>query len=1005
MNSQVLEAYEAKYKEITSFREAIKFNDITLLKGYTFVDFTEEGSYKQLCEVVRDTMISVGVELIIGSTRIIENDDYYTHYVQMKCSFAKHAQESDEATKHTDESKECDTADIGTSNVQITSGGEDANADASSTATAKKQRKKKKKNKNAAGKEDNQKSDVQKDLNSASDKNERSEEETKNNTGEDSGTNDVGKQKKKKRRKRRTKRTSDCKCSLALIWKSNERVWRVNTVKCDHKGHVRVVHRTEELTDEEKQEICKMRNDLMGVQAIINYFRRVYGKRLSAVQIHNASQQIVDDYGELIKDASKSGQLLQYFNSLKEVVYIARFNVRKKDESGTVIGQLCQIKVPGHDCAYDRPDRFSDLCIQELLSMSPEEMQKRIPQIDSKKDSNDVYELYAISWVHVDVLKIASRYPEVLMTDATCKTNSSNRPLIFVCGIDSTGKTICMFSTLTTNESLDSFNFIIYNLLLLYGREWCSRVQVFISDGANEIISAIDGAINRDVFNRNHTKRFMCHHHAVNTKGMKDITHLRNELEYKLRSLLFLLIYRGFRELESKEESKIYFRYVVSFFQRMKEEGKLAQESHVLFERFLDAVLVNEAYLSNVHCQHLMHLGCRTSGRIEAENWSTKNTGVNPSTSILKLGVIDVARNVNRVYDSNLRYQREALVHNIHCTGYENICLQITDYAWELLHQQILMQSQYIVEMIDTNPLTFAVYSKDNVLKRDNVIMTNFTYEDGQGGIQIDLPKFNRVRILEVVDGYIVCSCPYFVRYGIPCRHMIAVNKGKISIADIHCRWTAAYAQGDLDDTLKRIGEGSYKLSPGATASIKASDYELSVCSENAPDDNAVDDDSQLNNDDIEDNATDYMDQEYEQESSEDEWCTEIESSERYKIIQVAISDVMELGKQFMLDSEATSFFMDRIARLISECTQYMKQEQNVSYKNAPSGAILDPLIIKNKARKSTRSKRADEIRGISGNKRRRSTFQETSLIEHEDVQHEPKINPKGRPKKTQRIQ
>ncbi len=66
--------------------------------------------------------------------------------------------------------------------------------------------------------------------------------------------------------------------------------------------------------------------------------------------------------------------------------------------------------------------------------------------------------------------------------------------------------------------------------------------------------------------------------------------------------------------------------------------------------------------------------------------------------------------------------------------------------------------------------------------------MTNFTYDNEHGGIQIDLPKFNRVRILKVVDGCIVCSCPYFMRYGMPCRHMIAVNKGNVSIADLHIR-------------------------------------------------------------------------------------------------------------------------------------------------------------------------------------------------------------------------
>jgi hypothetical protein len=62
--------------------------------------------------------------------------------------------------------------------------------------------------------------------------------------------------------------------------------------------------------------------------------------------------------------------------------------------------------------------------------------------VDSK--SSDIYELYAISLITIESFKVALRFPEVIMTDATCKTNSSNRPLKFVCGLDSTGKTVWM---------------------------------------------------------------------------------------------------------------------------------------------------------------------------------------------------------------------------------------------------------------------------------------------------------------------------------------------------------------------------------------------------------------------------------------------------------------------------------------------------------------------------------------------------------------------------------
>jgi hypothetical protein len=54
----------------------------------------------------------------------------------------------------------------------------------------------------------------------------------------------------------------------------------------------------------------------------------------------------------------------------------------------------------------------------------------------------------------------------------------------------------------------------------------------------------------------------------VNTKAAKKI-------DVFLKNILLSLIYRGFRELEDEEESKIFFRSVDSFLLKMKDNGKL----------------------------------------------------------------------------------------------------------------------------------------------------------------------------------------------------------------------------------------------------------------------------------------------------------------------------------------------------------------------------------------------------------------------------------------------
>jgi hypothetical protein len=539
------------------------------------------------------------------------------------------------------------------------------------------------------------------------------------------------------------------------------------------------------------------------------------------------SQQLVDDCGQIINDLSRSAELIKYFNSTNDIIYIARFKVRERDEGGTIVGSLCQIRIPGHPHLYDRPDHFSNLCIQDILDI-PEDSLCGILSADSKKETEYSYELDAITWISAENLKVANRYPDILITDATCKTNSSNRPLIFVCGVDSMQKTIIVSSSLSSNESRDTFVFMLENLRVLYGRKWCQRVSVFLSDGANEITGAIDNAILSGLFPS--CSRFLCHHHAVNTKALKDITFLKNAFEIQLRSMLVALLFMAFRKLETEDEFKLFFRAMQTFMLRMRDdEKKLSLETFMKFDEFVKAVLANVAYLSNVYAQHVFHCDIRTSGRVECENGIAKDTGVNSSTSVVKVAIIDVTRNLNRAFENDLRLQREALVQPIDTKGYSEIASQVTLSAWKLFSSQVEVHSEYEVRRVADNPLQFEVISKKSVAKKGNIELQLFKFETlGSESIPIELPKFHRIRRITVQEGFLICSCPFFSWYGIPCRHMLAVNKGRVQIADFYIRWTTEYARGMLDDVLR---EETITMSPGAISQASREDFPSSSCS------------------------------------------------------------------------------------------------------------------------------------------------------------------------------
>jgi hypothetical protein len=820
-------------------------------------------------------------------------------------------------------------------------------------------------------------------------------------------------------RNTKTKRIADCPCEITLNYRSDTREWKVGKVcNSQHTGHPRKLIQIREISADQKMQILRLRSDGLSVYATMNHLERVSSLQLTSTQIYNISQSVLDACGEIIHDSSKSGELLQYLNGLKNVVYIAKFTIRKKDSLGSISGELCQVKIPGHN-PYDKPDRFSDLCIQDLLNIGPNQLSRVMPPKDSKANSSYVYELNAITWVTREVLKVANRFPEVLMTDATAKTNSSNRPLIFVCGVDSTHRTICVSSSLTSNECKDSFRFIIENLKLLYGKQWTSRVKVFLSDGASEITETIESKIRTGIFNPDVTRRFLCHYHAVNLKGLKDLASLNGEYENSLKNVMYRLIYRGFRELETQEESKIYFRAVEDYFKQMLNQSKLSEETHEKFKRFLDAVLGNAAQLSNVYSHGVFHLGIRTTGRNEAENWGAKSAGINPKTAIAKLATFDVKRSAHRTYEQNIRFQREAITQPVNAPqAYKEISAKITSKAWELLESQIRVHLEYNIETLCKNPLEFQVTHKTNTRKQNYHEIQKYFYEiPGKDSIEISLPKFYRSRTVHVEDGYLKCSCSYFSCFGIPCRHMIAINKGVISETDIHLRWTTAYSQGAMDEFLDKV---DLSMSPGAICRASSEDFPEKTSIEESDNNDIIEQDDLLAEDcnDAHDifacpnaDADDIDDLNEERECPETQECpappenlcgksttSKLNYEQRYAAHKSLASQVDRLASEFALNPEASAFFRENLEAFLSACNNFKAKAQNFSYENLEDGAVSDPLIIKSSLRTSRRSKAPGEV--SNRGKRRHSQFIESSnIVEPAMIQFESTIRTKGRPR------
>ena len=80
----------------------------------------------------------------------------------------------------------------------------------------------------------------------------------------------------------------------------------------------------------------------------------------------------------------------------------------------------------------------------------------------------------------------------------------------------------------------------------------------------------------------------------------------------------------------------------------------------------------------------------------------------------------------------------------------------------------------------------------------DDLVFLVRRKDDCPRKVSDDLPTFDRVRKVrcDVSTGTwtIECECPYFKNWGLPCRHMLAVNKGKVLMHHIAIRWYIEYA-------------------------------------------------------------------------------------------------------------------------------------------------------------------------------------------------------------------
>ena len=101
----------------------------------------------------------------------------------------------------------------------------------------------------------------------------------------------------------------------------------------------------------------------------------------------------------------------------------------------------------------------------------------------------------------------------------------------------------------------------------------------------------------------------------------------------------------------------------------------------------------------------------------------------------------------------------------------------ITSYGETIVMEQYHQRSEYHLHRQDEN--TWLLLRKEGSVKKNR-------------SSKLPVPKFKRVRMVQLEGEHLTCSCCFYQRHGIPCRHIMAVN-GLPHPDDVAVRWRRDY--------------------------------------------------------------------------------------------------------------------------------------------------------------------------------------------------------------------
>lgn len=615
-----------------------------------------------------------------------------------------------------------------------------------------------------------------------------------------------------------------CTCQFRIYFDHKVNRWFVPQSgipgSFEHRGHLRV---EPELVVVDSSEVSAASRGRVARQFSkhyqVDYIRDILAEEDSLRVTSRMIRGMKSKYKEMQQQGSAAERMLMQMSNNGEI----DFTTMRcgKEESKCHIKTRTRGRPPKHSST---PISFAD---GHETAFSATE---RIFRAMSINDGQEF--LMMAAWVDHKGLRLLQKSPEVLAFDVTSGVTSEKRPLLRGAALTRNHKSIPFFECFLPSESRWVFHWVFNEALPeLLPISILSRVRLILTDEDMNCYSQLEVAFAGGVLP--YATHRLCSWHKIDRNFSTAYTQSRRKgNDSVMLRLLHDWLFRFTRDVNSKKE----WDYLMGTLETFIENSFISESLRTHTQNFLRTSFKHlEHKLSHHWFKRITGGDCRTTSFQECENAMLKRgvAAVRPNMALDESQDCIRQSNNQRYLSYREDYTRRASRTNVSGTDTEN-CVRdcLVPHCAEQFLRELSASTDFDV-----------FFGGDKWKVRQATwcpVEEVFDFENATEDRTLSsfvIPQFDRTYTLSVVrddrnEKRLVCSCGFYCRQGVPCRHMFRVmgKNADPGLCAIECRqdFLLCFNEPGHEEYTKIVESEVGRSLPGPL--VTGDDIEVSFC-------------------------------------------------------------------------------------------------------------------------------------------------------------------------------